>query len=221
MKRYFTFLPLFALLILSSCIKEPIYYPDPYPPTYPGTEEFVFIEDFNNDRNGWSFSDPMNYAWGEVSHGTFKLTYLDDWFDAYYSRVDVGLNINDDFIVEAKIGSDNTMGILFGQNYHQSIYGYTFLISEDGYFSLYDEGGNGYGPEIQELIAPTFSSAINRHGHWNIVTFQQVGNHWIGYINDIEVFRIQRQGLRGREIGFSVLPFTEGEADYLDALWYR
>jgi|SRR5690554_1947738 len=220
MKKLYPILALFGLLAFSGCYKDHTYYPDP---NYPGPQlrEYQFVEDFNNNRNRWEFSDPMNYAWGEISNGTFKFDYLDDYYPAYYARVNPDMNVNGEFIIESKLGSNNTMGIVFGQNYNNAVYGYSFMVDYDGRYSLYDEGGNGFGDDIQSLISPTYSNAVNLDGDWNIVTIHQRRGVWVGYVNDIEVFRIDAQPLYGKEFGFVVVPFTEGEADYIDAVWYR
>lgn len=215
MKRIYLLAAMMGMLVLTSCYRETVIVPD-----YQVTE-YTFVEDFNNNKNKWAFNDPTNYAYGEVSQGTFKFEYLDDYYQAYYRTVDPGFNPNDDFLVEARIGSDNMMGIIFGQNYYRERYGYSFTVDYDGYFALYDEGGNGFGLDIQEIIPPTYTNAINKYGDWNTVTIKQSGNIWIGYINDYEVFRIEAQPLYGNGFGFVVVPWTIGEADYIDAIWYR
>lgn len=220
--RFFIPLALMATLIFSGCYKDNTYYPQPNPPgTGNNVTKYTFVEDFNNNINRWAFSDPSNYAYGEVSNGTFKFDYLDDWYPSYYATVNPNMNVNDDFLIEARIGSDNMMGIVFGQDYNSEAYGYTFTIDYDGYFALYDEGGNGFGNDIMELIEPTYTSAAYRDGDWNVLTIEQYGDVWYGYVNDVEVFRIEAQPLYGKSFGFMVVPFTMGEADYIDAVWYR
>lgn len=188
-------------------------------PPGPVIREYSFVDDFDNDRNGWGFADGVNVAYGVVSGGTFRFDYLDDYYEAYYVAQDVRFNPYDDFTISARIGSDNNMGLLFGKS--GDAYGYTFTVDYDGYYALYDEGGNGYGPDIVELVPPRTNNYVHYNGDWNELTIEQRGARWYGYINGVEVFNIEAQNFRGNQIGFMVVPFTQGEADYIEAFWYR
>lgn len=211
MKKIFLFVPL--IFILSSCLRE-----NNIRPQNP-LREYSFIEDFNNDRNGWSFADPANLAYGVVSNGTFKFDYNDNYSVAYYVAQDFGFNPNYDFTITTKIGSNNNMGLLFGYNDQNYSYGYTFTIDYDGYFALYDEGGNGYGDAITTLVEPQTNNRVRYNGDWNTLSIEQRGSRWIGYINDYQVFNIRAQNFRGSGVGFMVVANTQGEADFIDAHW--
>src|SRR5690606_9906382 len=111
-------------IIAASCTR------DRRPPG-PAIREYSFIEDFDNDRNGWGFADGVNFAYGVVSGGTFRFDYQDDYYEAYYVSQDIRFNPYDDFTISARIGSDNNMGLLFGKS--GDAYGYTFTVDYDGY----------------------------------------------------------------------------------------
>lgn len=217
MKKTFLLFSILSIVGFSSCVKER-RAPAPHNPQ---PIEYSFIEDFDDDRNGWSFADPVNYAYGVVTQGSFFFDYNDDYYDAYYAALDIDFNTRNDFTIQTRIGSSNTMGLLFGFNDLDGVYGYSFTVDYDGYFALYDEGGNGYGSDIVELIPYQTSNIVNYNGDWNDLAIEQRGNQWIGYINNYEVFRIESQRMLGNKVGFVVLGHTQGEADYLDAYWYR
>lgn len=213
--------PLFAALLLlglSSCVRDT--GPQPHYPDYP--QQYSFVEEFDNNRNRWSFDDPANYAWGDVSGGTFLMMYDDDLSSAYYIAKDIpGVNYQDDFTLYTRIGSNNNMGVLFGYNESTNSYGYSFMVDYDGYYALYDEGGNGYGPDVVELVSPRTGNYVYNNGDWNDLRLEQRGNRWVGYINDVQVFNIPAQQIKGSSAGFVLMPFTEGEADYLQVDWIR
>lgn len=182
---------------------------------------FQYVEDFDNDRDNWSFADGTNYAYGIVSNGTFKFDYNDVNGEAYYLSKDVLFNTGDDFTLYTRIGSNGTMGLLFGYNANTGNYGYSFTVDYDGYVALYDEGGNGYGNDIQEIVSPFTNRYININGDWNELRLEQRGSRWKGYVNDVEVFNIPAQRLRYGTLGFMVTAKTQGEADYIQADWYE
>lgn len=199
-------------LFASSCVRD--NGPQPY---YP--QRHTYTEEFNNNSRGWDFEDPVNYAYGEVSNGTYKFVYDDDLESAYYVSKTIGFNRYDDFTIQTRIGSNKNMGLLFGDNSSVNSYGYSFTVDKDGYYALYDEGGNGYGPDIQEIIPPTTNSHVYPNGEWNDLRLEQRGQRWIGYINNVQVFNIPAQTLRGTNVGFVDVAFTQGEADYLQVDW--
>lgn len=215
MKKYILIAGVFTLAAFSSCRRDRGPQPGYQPRAY------SFIEDFNNDQRGWSFADPDNLAYGVVSNGTFKFDYNDNYYDAYYVAQDFDFNPYDDFTVSARIGSDNNMGLLFGYNAANNAYGYSFTVDANGYFALYDEGGNGYGPDIEELVPLQTNGYVNGNQDWNEVSVEQRGSRWIGYINGYQVFNIAAQNFKGTGVGFVVVSNTQGEADYLEAYWYR
>ncbi len=113
------------------------------------------------------------------------------------------------------------MGLLFGYDDATGAYGYSFTISEDGQFALWDEGGNGNGnTDIVEIVRPTQSNAVNPNGDWNDVLIEQVGNNWIGYVNDVKVFTVRASYIVKGSVGFVVVGDTRGEADYIQADFY-
>lgn len=213
MKKVFLYLLAPALLVLSSCYRTN---------TNPGPvyESYDFVENFNNNTNGWSFNDPDNYARGYISGGTYKMEYFDGFYPAYYISQSFSFNYKDNFIIETKFGSDNEMGLLFGFDDARSVYGYSINIDYDGNFRMYDEGGNGYGTEVEEIYPLSTSSVVRRMGDWNVLRMQQTGNLWIVSINGYEVFRMEAQNIKGSGVGYVLSPFTEGEADYLDISGY-
>jgi len=201
-----------AALTLSSCVRDrgpQPYYPQPY----------TYTEEFDNDYNNWSFADPSNLAYGVVSGGTFKFDYNDNLSEAYYVSKTIGFNRYNDFTIYTRIGSDNNMGLLFGYNAATGSYGYSFMVSYDGFYALYDEGGNGYGSDIQTLVEPATGSFVNPNGDWNELRLEQRGNRWIGYVNNYQVFNIEAQQLKGTNVGFVNVQETRGEADYLQVDW--
>lgn len=180
-----------------------------------------YVDEFNNNSGRWNFADGNNLAYGVISDGTFKFDYNDNGAQAYYVSKDIVFNYTEDFSVETRIGSDNNFGLLIGYDIDNGSYGYSFTVDYDGNYALYDEGGNGYGSEITEIVAPAYSNAVNRNGDWNVVRIDQVGNRWKGYVNNREVFNIPAENLSAGSVGFVCIPFTKGEADYIQADWYE
>lgn len=202
---------------LASCTQG-YYHHDPVGPRLVA---YQYTDEFNNNSGNWNFADGQNLAYGVISNGTFKFDYNDDGSQAYYVSKDIIFNYTEDFSVETRIGSDNNFGLLIGYDANSGSYGYSFTVDYDGNFALYDEGGNGFGSEITEVVAPQFSNAVKMDGDWNVVRIDQVGNRWIGYVNDREVFRIPSRDLKAGSLGFVCIPFTKGEADYIQADWYE
>jgi hypothetical protein len=213
MRKVISILSITGLSIFaSSCVRDD--GPQPY---YP--QRYTYTEEFNNNSRGWAFEDPANNAFGEVYDGTYKFVYNDNLEQAYYVSKTIGFNRYNDFTIQTRIGSDNNMGLLFGDNSSVNSYGYSFTVDKYGNYALYDEGGNGYGPDIQEIIPPTNNSNVNPGGDWNDLRLEQRGQRWIGYINNAQVFNIPAQTLRGTNVGFVDVALTQGEADYLQVDW--
>lgn len=206
---------LISIILLTSCRRDRT----PAPAYVPVLHQY--IEEFDDDRDGWSFADGSNLAYGVVSNGTFKLDYNDYLSDAYYVSRNVRFNPNDDFTLYTRIGSNNNMGLLFGYNAGKGSFGYSFTVDYDGYYALYDEGGNGYGPDIQEVVAPKTGNFVRNNGDWNELRLEQRGVRWIGFVNNVEVFDIPAENLSAGSIGFVVIAETQGEADYIQADWYE
>lgn len=201
-------------LVSSSCVRD--RYNDPGP-IYP--QQYTYIEEFDNNSNRWAFSDVTNFAEGVVSGGFFYFDYNDDLSEAYYVSKDIGFNRYNDFTIYTRIGTNKNAGLLFGYNSATNSFGYSFTIDKDGYYALYDEGGNGYGPNIQELVAPATNNNVALNGGLNTIRLEQQGNRWIGYVNDLRVFNIEAQNLKGTNVGFVNLPFTQTDIDYLQVDW--
>ncbi len=200
-------------LLLSSCIRDS--GPQPHPPI----RQYTFVDEFDDDQNRWGFADAANFAYGVVQNGVFIFDYNDDLSEAYYVSKDIGFNRYDDFTIYTRIASNNNMGLLFGYNSARNSYGYSFMVDRDGYFALYDEGGNGYGMEVTTLVPLQTNSQVYRNGSYNELRLEQRGNRWIGYINNYQVFNIAAQPLMGTNVGFVDVAFTQGEADYLQVDW--
>ncbi len=217
MKKIFLATIGIAVLLLSACTRREVipHNPNSY------LQFMQYIEEFDNDYGRWGFADGNNYAYGIVSNGTFKFDYNDDLSEAYYLAKDIRFNHLNDFTLYTRIGSDNNMGLLFGYNSSNNTYGYSFTVDYNGNYALYDEGGNGYGPDVQELVAPQTGNFVNRNGDWNELKLEQIGNRWIGYINNVQVFNIAAQRLYSGSLGFVVVSNTQGEADYIQADWYE
>ncbi len=216
MKKIFLYATLGFSVLLGSC--RPAYV-DPYPPGG-GENTYTFVDEFDDNRNGWNFSDPAWDAYGVIANGTFSFNYLDPTGVAYYKSKDIRFNPDRDFVLQTRIGSDNNMGLLFGYDEATGAYGYSFTISYDGHFALWDEGLNGGPSDITAIVAPTLSSAVIPNGDWNELSIEQVGNNWVGYINNSRVFTVPARYIVKGSVGFVVMADTRGEADYLQADFY-
>lgn len=212
MKNIFVLAGAAILLTLSSCHKDN---------RLPDYQQLTFIDEFNDDYNRWTFRDYENNAYGFINDGMFNMGYNDDLYDTYYISQDIGFNRYNDFTIQTGISSNKNIGLLFGYNSSTGANGYSFTIDYDGNFALYDEGGNGYGPDIAELVPLSTAPFINGGGGWNDIVFKQVGSRWLGYINGNEVFNIQAQNLKAGSVGYLLTFFTQGESDYLQVDWLQ
>ncbi|WP_118950249.1 family 16 glycoside hydrolase [Taibaiella helva] len=200
------------VLFFSSCDRDR----GPYPAV-----QRSFVEEFYDNRMGWEFADPANNAYGEVNNGIYMFDYNDDFTEAYYVSKLIGFNRYSDFTIYTRIRSNNNMGLLFGDNSSVGSYGYSFTIDYDGYYALYDEGGNGYGPDVQTIVAPTTNNRVVPNGGWNDLRLEQRGDRWIGFVNDVQVFNVPAQNLLGTNVGFVDVKNTQGDADYLQVDWWE
>lgn len=219
MSKLFSAFTLAALFIfsLSSCSRDDRY--NPYPPA---PQKYTYDDEFDNNSNGWAFADAANQAYGVVSNGTFKFDYNDNASEAYYASKNIGFNYYNDFTLYTRIGSNNNMGLLFGYKENSQTYGYSFTIDYDGNYALYDEGGNGYGPNVQTIVAPNNSTGAGRaNGDWNDLRLEQRGSRWLGFVNNIQVFDVPAQAMKGTNVGFVNVALTQGEADYLQVDWLQ
>ena len=216
MRYLLTSLTVIMLAGLSSCTRDDRYYPQPdYPQSY------TFVDEFTDNRNQWNFTDNAYLAYGYISNGTYKIDYENNVSPAYYVSKNIHFNRYDDFTIYTRIGSDNNMGLLFGYDSRNGSYGYSFTVSYDGYYALYDEGGNGYGDDVQAIVPLQTAGFVAGRGDWNELRLEQRGSRWIGYINNQQVFNIEAQPLYGTNVGFILMSDTHGEADYIETDWYE
>ncbi len=216
MRYLITTLAVIMLAGLSSCKRDDNYYPQPdYPQTY------SFVDEFTDNRNQWNFTDNQHLAYGYIGGGSYKIDYNDNLSPAYYVSKNIYFNRDNDFTIYTRIGSNNNMGLLFGYNSSIGSYGYSFMVDYDGYYALYDEGGNGFGEDVQEIVPLQTSNYVVNNGDWNELRLEQRGSRWIGYINEHPAFNIEAQPLYGTNVGFILVSNTQGEADYLQVDWYE
>lgn len=204
-----------STLFISSCVQKEYYTVEPPPPEPPGPQyNYIFDDDFNNNINNWTFSDPDNAAYVTMVNSWLKYTYMPPNDGNNTVAISTGAKLHRNFLVQTRIRSDYAMGLCFGVS--DNDYGYSFFIDNDGYFALYREGTANEG--VQTIMDWQASEAIYRNG-WNEVEFEQTGNYWMGYINGVKVFEIPAKSINGNKIGYIVLAGTTGYADYLTVQW--
>lgn len=201
-------------LFISSCVQKEYYTVEP--PAEPSGPQYnyIFDDDFNNNINNWTFSDPDNAAYVTLVNSWLKYTYMPPNDGTNTVAISTGAKLHRNFLVQTRIRSDYAMGLCFGVS--DNDYGYSFFIDNDGYFALYKEGSAT--ESFQRIMEWQESEAIYRDG-WNEVEFEQTGNYWMGYINGVNVFKIQAKPINGNKIGYIVLAGTTGYADYLTVQW--
>ncbi len=204
-----------STLFISSCVQKEYYTVEPPPAEPPGPQyNYIFDDDFNNNINNWTFSDPDNAAYVTMVNSWLKYTYMPPNDGTNTVAISTGAKLHRNFLVQTRIRSDYAMGLCFGVS--DNDYGYSFFIDNDGYFALYREGTANEG--VQTIMDWQASEAIYRNG-WNDVEFEQTGNYWMGYINGVKVFEIPAKSINGNKIGYIVLAGTTGYADYLTVQW--
>lgn len=109
-------LGLIAFLAVITGFTGCIIHEDDYnPPAQHNGYRYVFNEDFNNDRFGWTFDDPYDSAYAFVTQdGLYK--FVDYSYNGGYHSavVPTGANMNNNFLVQARIKSDYAMAVIFG-----------------------------------------------------------------------------------------------------------
>lgn len=204
-----------STLFITSCVQKEYYTVEPPPAEPPGPQyNYIFDDDFNNNINNWTFSDPDNAAYVTLVNSWLKYTYMPPNDGTNTVAISTGAKLHRNFLVQTRIRSDYAMGLCFGVS--DNDYGYSFFIDNDGYFALYREGTANEG--VQTIMDWQASEAIYRDG-WNEVEFEQTGNYWMGYINGVKVFEIPAKSINGNQIGYIVLAGTTGYADYLTVQW--
>lgn len=195
--------------LLTSCVQKNYYNTQPNYPAY----QYTFDEEFDNNNLGWAFTDSYDSAYADVQGGTYEVVDYSA-IRSHTATLPTGANFNYDFQVQARIQSNYEMGLVFGASDYD--YGYSFFIDQSGYFAVYKEGSpSAYASTIINWQA---SPAIKTSG-WNDLELDQVGNYWVGYINGVQVFKIQAYQASGSQCGFMVMPGTTGYADYLTVKW--
>jgi hypothetical protein len=207
MKRL-SILALLLIIGLSSCV----FHDDDYvvPPV---GYQYSFIDDFNNDRNRWSFHDDANNASVFISSGLLHYDYHPFNNGTNTVAVSTGMHTTHDFDIQTRFRSDNAMALVFGVS--QSEFGYSFFIDDRGYFAVYDEGN----ASIQPIPLIDWSATGAVRPGWNDLELEQAGSSWVGYINGVQVFQLPARTLYGNQVGFMVLANTAGDADYVDVKW--
>lgn len=204
-----------STLFITSCVQKEYYTVEPPPAEPPGPQyNYIFDDDFNNNINNWTFSDPDNAAYVTMVNSWLKYTYMPPNDGTNTVAISTGAKLHRNFLVQTRIRSDYAMGLCFGVS--DNDYGYSFFIDNDGYFALYREGTANEG--VHTIMDWQESEAIYRNG-WNDVEFEQTGNYWMGYINGVKVFEIPAKSINGNKIGYIVLAGTTGYADYLTVQW--
>lgn len=211
MKSKLFLLLIATITLLASCRKSTYYEPTPTPP--PVGYQYSFNDDFNYDAHNWSFSDPDNEAYVNISGGKLNYYYNPVNDGTNTVAINTGVNIRKDFLIQTRISSDNAMGLVFGVS--NSDYGYSFFIDDQGYFAIYKEGDADHAAKT--IMDWQYNAAIQTG--WNDIELEQVGDYWLGYANGVKLFEIPAQYMAGSKIGFIVLAGTNGKADYLTVQW--
>lgn len=196
-----------AILFMCSCHKQQYVSPtQPY--------NYTFNDDFNADMHNWSFFDQYNKASVTISNGLLNYIYLPKAQGTNTVAIQTGCNVNSSFDIQTSIKTDNTMGIAFGVS--NTDYGYSFRVDNNGNFAVFSEGdaNNPVTPLVNWQRSNSFTPNA-----FNAIEFQQSGGYWLGYINNVQVFKIQAQPFYGSKIGFIVESNTYGYADYLSVYW--
>lgn len=208
-KKYIATIAIIGIgsLLLGSCTKRGHY------DTQPVGYQNYFDEEFSNDQLNWSFTNSADSSYADVASGTYEIVNYSTQ-RSHTETVQTGANFNYDFQVQTSIQSNNEMALIFGASNTDN--GYSFFIDNSGYYALYYEGSNTIA--FSTIIDWTQSSAIRVNG-FNKLEIDQVGNTWIGYINNTQVFKIKAYGTNGSQCGFMAMPGTTGYADYLTVKW--
>lgn len=203
------FLALFFLAFQwTGCIVQGDYYnTQPQPTNY---YTHLFQEDFFDDSRSWSFDSPSDSVYAFVKEGYYKFVDYSKTGGYNIAAVGTGANVNQDFLVETRMKSNNPMALIFGAS--PSSFGYSFYIDPAGYVAVYKEG-----LQAQIIVNWVYSEAIKTG--WNDVALEQVGDYWYGYVNGKKVFQTPARGLAGNQMGYMVFPNTIGYADFLSIKW--
>jgi hypothetical protein len=202
-------------LFTTSCVTKEYYVAEPGTTTPPPPQyNYIFDDNFDNNVNNWAFADHNNAAFVTIAGSRLKYSYLPPNDGSNTVAINTGARLHRNFLIQSRIRSDYSMGIVFGVNNNN--YGYSFFIDNDGYYALYKEGDANTG--LNTIINRQFSAAINPEG-WNDVEFEQFGNYWTGYVNGTKLFEIPAQYIEGSKIGYIVLAGTTGYADYMTVQW--
>lgn len=205
-------LALAATLGFTGCV----VYSDDYYNTQPANNyDYHFSDDFNSDRNGWSFTDRVNKASVYLSDGRLHYDYhpLNDGTNTVAISTGMSPSVTR-FDIQTRLRSDNAMALVWGVSPNE--YGYSFFLDDRGYFALYDEGNSTLA--AQPIIEWTQSGAI-RQGWNDLELLATSGGSWIGYINGVQVFQIPAHRLYGSQVGYMVLANTNGDAEFIDLAW--
>ena len=213
-----------ALLFSASCVQRNYYQATPN--NYNNnnhnngnndtTYSYIFDEEFNGtDHYGWTFTDPTDSTYAGISGGNYQFV---DYSTTNYpsSIVYTNANTSGNFTVQARIESNNMMGLIFGASSGSN--GFAFYVDSNGYYSLYQEGS---GTTASTVVIPSTQDTLyaTKKG-WNLLEVDQVNGNWTGFINGTQVFSMTARTLPGSGFGFKVVPNTVGYADYIEVKSY-
>ncbi len=172
---------------------------------------YLFDEEFNgSDLYGWNFTDAADSAYASIQSGSYQyVDYSTKLFST--SVVSTGANTTGNFVVQANIKSNNTMGLLFGAS--STTNGYAFYVDSNGYYSLYSEGNSTTASTL--IIPSTQDTLYATKKGWNLLELDQINGNWTGFINGTQIFQIAARSVTGSGFGFKVAPGTIGYADYI------
>lgn len=199
---------LFAVTGLVSCV----VHDNDYYNTNPNQNgySYSFNEDFYSDNRGWAFDDPADSAFGLVANGYYKMVDYSRLGTNHVAVVSTGVRTAGDFLIQTRMKSDYSMGLIFGAS--SNSYGYSIFLDNSGYFAVYKEGLHP-----QAIVSWQYDPNI-RQG-WNDVEVEQVSDYWYFYINGVKVYQTPARPLSGSQTGFMVLANTTGYVDYLTLKW--
>lgn len=171
----------------------------------------LFLDDFNNNEKAWVEQSTVD-ASSKVENGVYYMAH-NRANTSWRFWQPVKLSTTKDYYIETsirQISGENNLGygLLWASSFWDN--SFNFLISSNGYYSIYIYKNGQY----LQLIDWTPAKSIKPSGKFNVLRIWRKNDNLHFLINGSEVLKLKHPGFMGINHGFVLQSNIEIQADY-------